>query len=195
RPRAVRDAAFVAGSQGYAAMLRSAARRGSAWARVRPGERLDIDGVRFEFLAPDSAWTAALDDPNEASTILRVQYGSRSVLLTGDAEHRLEEWLLEHAAAALDVDVLKAAHHGSRTSSGEAFLDAVRPRIALVSVGRDNTYGHPSPEVMRRLLDHGATVLRSDQLGTIVLRTDGAHWEAQAAGHRWRIAEPAAPLP
>lgn len=195
RPRAVRDAAFVAGSPGYAAMLRAAAGRGSAWARVRPGERLEFDGVQLEFLAPDSAWTAALDDPNEASTILRVQYGGRSVLLTGDAEHRLEEWLLANRRAALDVDVLKAAHHGSSTSSGEAFLEAVTPRIALVSVGRDNSYGHPSPEVMRRLLDHGATVLRSDQLGSIVLRTDGVQWEAQAAGHRWRIAAEAEPLP
>lgn len=195
RPREVRDAAFVAGSPGYAQMLRAAEGRGSAWARVRPGERLEFDGVQFEFLAPDSAWTAALDDPNEASTILRVQYGGCSVLLTGDAEHRLEQWLLANRRAALDVDVLKAAHHGSSTSSGEAFLEAVTPRIALVSVGRDNSYGHPSPEVMRRLLDHGATVLRSDQLGTIVLRTDGVTWQAEAAGHRWAIAAEAAPLP
>jgi competence protein ComEC len=195
RPAQVRDAAFVVGNPSYAAMLSAARARGSTWDRVRPGERLALDGVLLEFLAPDSAWTAALDDPNEASTILRVQYGSRSLLLTGDAEAGLERWLLTHAGAALDVDVLKVAHHGSITSSTPAFLEAVSPRIAVVSVGRDNTYGHPSTEVMQRLLALGATVLRTDQLGTLILRTDGARWEAQAAGHRWRVLDEPPPLP
>lgn len=195
RPRLVRDAAFVAASPDYAAMLRAAERRAADWARVRPGERIELDGVLLEFLAPDSAWTAALDDPNEASTILRVQFGAHAMLFTGDAELALERQLLQRANARdLDVDLLKVAHHGSITSSTEAFLDAVTPRIALVSVGRDNTYGHPSPTVMQRLLDRGATVLRTDQLGSVVLRSDGRHWEAEAAGHRWRIAQPA-PLP
>lgn len=195
RPVQVRDAAFVAASPAYAAMLASARRRGSEWARVVPGEQLDLDGVTLTFLAPDSAWTAGLDDPNEASTILRVQYGARSLLLTGDAEAGLEEWLLTHATDALDVDVLKVAHHGSSTSSTPAFVDAVSPRLGLVSVGRDNGYGHPSPDVMRRLLDAGATVLRTDQLGTLVLRTDGQVWEAEVAGLRWLLRDEPAPLP
>ena len=148
-------------------------------------ERVEIDGVQFTFLAPDSAWTIALNDPNEASAIVRVDYGDRSFLFTGDAEHQLEEWLLEHAWDALDVDVLKAGHHGSRTSSGYEFVDAVSPRIALVSVGVGNTYGHPSPDVMTRFLDAGAAVLRTDQLGTVIVRTDGQSLEVHAAGHRW----------
>lgn len=195
RPREIRDAAFVAGSGDYAEMLRAAESRGSAWARVRPGERMELDGVILEFLAPDSAWTATLSDPNEASTILRVQYGARSLLLTGDAEHALEDWLLRTSPDALDVDVLKVAHHGSSTSSGEGFLDAVSPRVAMVSVGRENSYGHPSAEVMQRLLDHGASVLRSDQLGGVVLRTDGHSWEVEAAGLRWPVREASPPLP
>lgn len=194
RPRMIRDAAFVSGNANYREMLRAAERSGSGWARVRPGEELELDGVRFSFLAPDSAWTVGLDDPNEASTILRVQHGERSLLLTGDAEHALERWLLATSRKALDVDVLKAGHHGSRTSSGEEFLEAVTPRLALVSVGRDNAYGHPSPEVMQRLLDHGATVLRTDLLGGIVLRSDGHRWEVEAAGHRWVVRD-ASPLP
>lgn len=195
RPPLMRDAAFVTASDGYAELLRHVQRRGVSWARVRPGERMLIDGVSLEFLAPDSAWTVALDDPNEASTVLRVQYGGRSVLLTGDAERGLEEWLLAHARGRLDVDVLKVGHHGSNTSSIEAFVRAVSPRLALVSVGRDNSYGHPSPDVMQRLLDAGATVLRTDQLGTIVLRTDGVTWDVAAAGHRWSVREDPAPLP
>ncbi|WKW12033.1 DNA internalization-related competence protein ComEC/Rec2 [Pseudogemmatithrix spongiicola] len=195
RPALVRDAAFVAASPAYAAMLASARRRGGQWSRVVPGERVSLDGVALTFLAPDSAWTAGLDDPNEASTILRVEYGARSLLLTGDAEAGLEQWLLGHAIEQLDVDLLKVAHHGSSTSSTPAFLDAVSPRLGLVSVGRDNSYGHPSPDVMRRLLDAGATVLRTDQLGTLVLRTDGQVWEAEVAGQRWPLRDEPAPLP
>lgn len=195
RPAAIRDAAFVAASGDYRRLLGAAERRRIPWARVQPGEKLTLDGVSFEFLAPDSAWTASLADPNEASTVLRVQYGARSVLLTGDAEGGLEEWLLSSARAALDVDVLKVAHHGSNTSTGTDFLEAVSPRVALVSVGRDNSYGHPDPDVMRRLLDAGATVLRTDQLGSVVLRTDGVAWDAQAAGQRWALREDPPPLP
>lgn len=195
RPAVVRDAAFVAGSAPYRAMLEAAQAVNADWGRVRVGERYALDGLELEFLAPDSAWTVAQHDPNEASTILRVQYGERSILLTGDAEHELEAWLLEHAAERLDVDILKAGHHGSSTSSSPAFVDAVSPRVALVSVGLANSYGHPSTEVMRRLLDAGATVLRSDQLGTVILRSDGTRWEAEAGGHRWLLREPAAPLP
>jgi competence protein ComEC len=185
RPSQVRDAAFVAGSPSYAAMLNASRDVRSQWARVTPGEGIDIDGVRFTFLAPDSAWTVSLTDPNEASTIVRVDYGARSFLFTGDAEHELEGWLLDHAADALDVDVLKAGHHGSITSSGEDFVDAVSPRIALVSVGVGNTYGHPSPDVMARLRDAGAAVLRTDQLGTVIVRTNGHSLDVEAAGHRW----------
>jgi competence protein ComEC len=195
RPAAVRDAAFVAGSEPYAEMLAATHSVQADWARVQPGERMEIDGLELEFLAPDSAWTVALDDPNEASTVLRVQYGERSLLLTGDAEVGLESWLLEHAADRLDVDLLKVGHHGSSTSSTQEFIDAVSPRVALVSVGVANSYGHPSPEVMLRLVDAGATVLRTDQLGSLVLRSDGRTWEAQAAGRRWSVRLPEAPLP
>lgn len=195
RPAEVRDAAFVEASAGYRDLLASAAAQGTRWQRVRPGEIVDIDGLELEFLAPDSAWTASLDDPNEASTVVRARYGSVRFLLTGDAEVREEAWLLEHATDRLRADVLKVAHHGSRTSTTPEFLAAVAPRIALVSVGNGNSYGHPSPEVMKRLLDAGATVLRADQLGTAILRTDGATLEAEAGGARWRVARPLPDMP
>jgi competence protein ComEC len=91
--------------------------------------------------------------------------------------------------------VLKVGHHGSRTSTSKAFLEAVRPRLALVSVGANNSYGHPNPEVMQRLAAQGATVLRTDQLGTVILRTDGEQLEVEAAGHRWRVVRPLPPSP
>lgn len=189
RPRELRDAAFVAGSAGYRDLLRTAGEVESRWERVRPGERLDIDGVELEFLAPDSSWTVALDDPNAASTVVRARFGDVRVLLTGDAEAEEERWLLDANHGGLRAEVLKVGHHGSRTSSTDAFIAAVRPRIALVSVGAANAYGHPSPEVMRRLAAAGATVLRTDQLGTVILRTDGRRLEVEAAGHRWWAAE------
>lgn len=195
RPAAVRDAAFVAGSAPYGEMLRAANAVGADWQRVRPGEVLALDDVTLEFLAPDSLWTSQLRDPNEASTVVRVDHGARSVLLTGDAEEGLERWLLARDPAALDVDVLKVAHHGSRSSSTQSFINAVTPRIALVSVGLANSYGHPASEVMQRLLDAGATVLRSDQLGSVVLRSDGHSWEAEAAGRRWTVRPKPSPLP
>ena len=174
RPRWFYDAAFVAGSEVYRGALAAAAGAGTAWRRVRPADSLVVDGVVVTFLAPDSAWTAALSDPNLASTIAVVRFGAVRFLLVGDAERPEEEWLLAHApAGSLRADVLKVGHHGSRTSSGPAFLDAVRPRLALVSVGAGNSYGHPSADVMAALAARGADVLRTDRLGTIVVRTDG----------------------
>lgn len=186
-PPDLRESAYVEGSEGYRDLLRTAAEVGTRWQRARPGETVEIDGVSLEFLAPDSAWTAGLDDPNEASTVVRARYGAVRFLLTGDAESGEERWLLDHAGD-LGAEVLKVGHHGSSTSTTAEFLAAVRPRIALVPVGTANTYGHPSPDVMRRLLDAGATVLRTDQLGTVVLRTDGETLTAEAGGVRWRVA-------
>lgn len=149
-----------------------------------------MDGLELEFLAPDSAWTVGLRDPNEASTVVRARYGTVRFLLTGDAEAGEERWLLDHVAGGLAADVLKTGHHGSSTSTTAPFLEAVAPRIALVSVGTANTYGHPSADVMRELVDRGATVLRSDQLGSVIVRTDGRALEIEAAGARWNVARP-----
>jgi competence protein ComEC len=143
RPSAVWDAGFALGSATYRDVLVAAREAGARWHRVRPGERLAIDGVTVTVLAPDSAWTAGLRDPNLASVVLRVQFGRVRFLLTGDAEAPEEDWLRAHAAPddaepgrdALSADVLKVAHHGSRTSTSAAFLGRVRPRVALISVG------------------------------------------------------------
>ena len=108
--------------------------------------------------------------------------------LTGDAEGAEEEWLLRQKVP-LRADILKAGHHGSATSTTTAFLDAVAPRVALVSVGAANGYGHPSAAVMAELRTRGTTVLRTDQLGSIVLRTDGVRITAEVAGEHWMVPE------
>jgi competence protein ComEC len=116
-----------------------------------------------------------------------VQYGEVRFLLTGDADHMEESWLLAHAERELHADVLKVGHHGASTSSSAPFLDAVHPRLALVSVGAGNGYGHPSEQVMHDLLARGASVLRTDQLGSIVIRTNGRSLEVSAGGRSWPI--------
>ncbi len=190
RPPMVWDPAFVAPSGVYARALAAVDEMDATWRRVRPGDSLVVDGVALVALAPDSAWTASLDDANSASTVLLVRYGAVRFLLTGDAEAEEEEWLLRRwGARALEADVLKVAHHGSRTSSTADFVRAVRPRLALVSVGAGNIYRHPSAEIMQRLHDAGAQLLRTDQVGHVVVRTDGRSLTVEASGDRWHVPE------
>ena len=185
RPDVFWDGAYVGTSETYRDALGAAAAAGVLWERVRPGHRRVIDNVELEFLAPDSAWTRQLDDPNEASVVVRARYGAVRFLLVGDAERAEERWLLGRDSLALRAEVLKVGHHGSITSTTEDFLRAVRPAIALVSVGSGNTYGHPNAHILASLAASGATVLRTDRQGTVVVRTDGAALEIQAQGERW----------
>ena len=179
------DGAYVTGSADYRASLAEAAQLRVAWHRVHPGDSLAVDGVHIRFLAPDSAWAASLTDPNEASAVALVQYGQVRFLMTGDAEAGEEEWMMAHDVSALRAEVLKVGHHGSSTSSTPAFLDAVQPKLALISVGAENTYGHPSPAVVRALVARGVQVLRTDHVGTVVVRTDGRSLDVEAGGERW----------
>ena len=187
RPHTFWDAAFAQGSDVYDKSLRAARDAGVEWHRVHPGDELDVDGVAIEFLAPDSAWTASLGDPNEASTIALVRFGLVRFLLVGDAEQAEEGWLLDQARSELHADVLKVGHHGSSTSTSDEFLAAVHPSAAIISVGADNPYGHPSADVLAALNRAGARVVRTDQLGTIVVRTDGRTATLEAEGQRWDI--------
>jgi competence protein ComEC len=188
RPPAYWDAAFAGGSDAYGLSLAAAKKQRVAWHRVHPGDSVLIDGVSVTFLAPDSAWTVGLSDPNLASTIAVVRYGVVRFLLVGDAERAEEDWLLERYRDELRADVLKVGHHGSSTSSSDAFLAAVHPGVAVISVGAGNKYGHPSPDVLRALARVGAEVLRTDEAGTVIVRTDGSRIEIDAGGDRWQMA-------
>jgi competence protein ComEC len=189
------DAGFAGGAEAYRASLEAARAEGVRWMRAHPGDSLTIDGVTITLLAPDSAWTSSLADPNLASVVALVRVGSVRMLLVGDAERAEEEWLLPRDSLALRADILKVGHHGSGTSSTERFLDAVRPRLALVSVGAGNSYHLPTPAVMSRLAAHGAEVLRTDHVGTIVVRTDGHQIFVEAAGDTWELSGGSLPLP
>src|SRR5688500_1620579 len=193
RPARFLDPGYVGRSAPYRAALGEATRERIPWQRVRPGDSLRVDEVVLTTLAPDSTWAAGLTDANLASTVMMARIGSIRFLFTGDAEAEEEEWLLERDPETLAADVLKVGHHGSRTSTTPRFLGAVRPRLALVSVGAHNAYRHPSPEVMQSLHGAGAQVLRTDRMGTIVVRTDGRLLEVEARDERWSI--PVRPSP
>jgi competence protein ComEC len=183
------DAGFPGAADAYRQSLATARDERIRWARAHPGDRYDIDGVAFTILAPDSAWTASLDDPNLASVVVSARYGDVRMLFMGDAERPEEEWLLAHARGELAADILKVGHHGSKTSSSEGFLAAVRPRLALVSVGAGNTYHLPTPAIMARLESIGALVVRTDHVGTIIARTDGRRIRVAADGDEWELSD------
>lgn len=186
-PRNYWDAAFAGGSQAYNASLQAARTAGVSWHRVHPADSVVIDGVMLSFLAPDSVWTAGLNDPNLASTVVRVSYGVVRFLLVGDAERPEEDWLLSHEHDELEADVLKVGHHGSSTSSSDAFLAAVQPELAVISVGAGNKYGHPSLDVIAALNRAGAQVMRTDEVGTVIVRTDGTHLEVEDRKEQWML--------
>jgi competence protein ComEC len=129
------------------------------------------NGVVATILNPSPA-IVHIDEPNNHSLVLHLQFGQVSFLLPGDIEAPIERRLVQ-ANFPLNATVLKSPHHGSKTSSSEAFLTAIDPQVVVISVGEDNRFGHPSPEVMERYAAHGLTVLRTDERGTIQFSTDG----------------------
>jgi competence protein ComEC len=139
--------------------------------RLKRGEALDIDGARVDVLAP-FADQAPMSENNE-SMVLRITFGARSFLLTGDIEKDAEARLVG-SESDLRADVLKVAHHGSKTSSTLGFLEKVNPRHAVISVARPSPFGHPHPEALARLRTTGARIWRTSECGAITISTDGA---------------------
>jgi competence protein ComEC len=147
---------------------------------LRQGQALERAGVRLEALGPPpgaEAWSE-----NDASLVLRVTFGETAFLLPGDVEGEGEEALLRQAPR-LAADVVKVPHHGSPTSSGEGLVRASHPRFAVISLGRHNPFGFPSPAVVARWREAGAEVRRTDQAGAVRFLSDGREvWRAPAAG-------------
>lgn len=112
-------------------------------------------------------------DTNNTSIVLRITYGNTSFLFTGDAEYAVEQVLID-SGAELRSTVLKVGHHGSDSSSSYSFLWNVMPQYAVISVGKGNTYGHPTEEVLSRLRDAGTTLYRTDMQGDIIATSNGS---------------------
>ena len=140
------------------------------WHAARAGDRIALDDVAVEVLSPDSLWFALPLDVNEHGVVLRVTFGAVRLLFQADAGLPVEARL---RGTVGPVELLKVGHHGSRSATSDAWLDELAPHEAVISVGRNNRYGHPAPEVVARLARHGVTVLRTDEHGTITFSTDG----------------------
>lgn len=151
---------------------------GPGYAAGRAGMAIALDPeTRVYLLSPDPGCVAPADAAdaatNNMSVVLKVCYGSTAFLLTGDAELEAEEVMLSTYGDLLRAAVLKVGHHGGSRSSSERFLDAVHPHHAVISVGRGNTFGHPTAEVLGRLGVRGIETLRTDEEGAVIFESDG----------------------
>ena len=139
---------------------------------ARRGMVLNLgDGVRLTILFPTqdvSNW-----ETNRASIVAKLEYEDISFLLTGDSPIGIEDALMKMNSRILDIDVLKLGHHGSRTSTSLKFSQVTTPEYAIISAGRDNSYGHPHQEVLNNLASVGAKILSTFENGTIKFETDG----------------------
>ena len=138
---------------------------------AKAGLDIDVgDGIEAKLVAPNSD---SYQNLNDYSAVLRLVYGNTSFIFTGDTES-VSELEMINSGYSLKSDVLKVGHHGSSTSTTPAFLNAVSPKYAVISCGKDNSYGHPHQEVITRLNNTGVIIYRTDESGTIIAESDGS---------------------
>jgi competence protein ComEC len=177
-------------SETYRALLAQAATLGIRIRHLRAGDRLTWDSIALSVLAPTPAYNNPGPPINNDSLVMRLQFGHASALLEGDAEAPSEHQMAEAARSDPDLQLgpdtlLKVGHHGSRTSTTPEFLALAAPRDAVISVGLQNTFGHPRPEVIARLAAAHARVYRTDEFGltTFRLSRDGRISESTGASN------------
>jgi competence protein ComEC len=178
------DSAQLYGGPAYRRALDVVRERHIPWLAARRGVSFDIGALtHVRVLAPElPLLRGTASDINNNSVVLRVEYGSVALLLTGDAQSEAEARLLARGPAQLRADVLKVGHHGSAYSSTPEFLAAVQPRAAVISCGLHNVFGHPSPRTLAALARLGVRVYRTDRDGGVSLSTDGRRlWVTSAA--------------
>lgn len=137
-----------------------------------PGDIYTVGALQFRILAPyDESYSG--DDPNNSSVVVHATYGNRAFLFTGDAEKQAEGVLVDKHGKEIKCDIFSAGHHGASTSNTKELLAAANPTYVVISVGEGNKYGHPTQQALDNFREAGATVYRTDELGTIVFVTDG----------------------
>jgi competence protein ComEC len=181
--RAVMDAGESFDTPPHREALRTSRRQGVRYILARRGQTATFpDGVKITVLNPDEG---AVDDGDESaindhSIVLRVTYGHASVLFDADAGHDAEEDILR-TSGRIRSTVLKVGHHGSAEATSDLWLKAAKPRIAVISVGKHNSFGHPSRETLQRLADNGVRVFRTDRDGAVTITTDGENMHVETA--------------
>jgi competence protein ComEC len=146
--------------------------KAGVWRRLFAGQQIEAGGASMEVLHPPVPSWERRRVRNDDSLVMRLRFGKVEVLLTGDAGLEFESAFTRDPAAP-PIRLLKVAHHGSKTSSSDAFLDAYAPSVAIVSAGQNNMFGHPSPVVLERLRQRDVDVFRTDRDGAVVIETDG----------------------
>jgi competence protein ComEC len=188
RPREIWEGIAVRGDPQRAALESAAVDRDVVWRTLQAFDRVTSGRATLDVLSPARPDWERLRVRNDDSLVLAVRYGDVEFLLTGDISAQMESQLAAGLGDRSPLRVLKVAHHGSRTSSSEAFLEAYRPQIAVVSAGRTNPFGHPAPAVIDRLQAAGARIFRTDRDGAVVIETDGRDLVVRAAAGRvWRM--------
>jgi competence protein ComEC len=139
---------------------------------ARTGQEINL-GASTTLLIYSPVTNPEAWESNAASIVAQLRYGSVEFMLTGDAGVDIEEYLAKNYGDLLDSEVLKLGHHGSRTSTSDLFLDIVTPLYAVVSAGKDNSYGHPHNEVVDRLNMRDINIVSTAELGTVVFKSDG----------------------
>ncbi len=154
--------------------IQGAQNKNSKVKSVKAGDFAEIDNVKIKVLHPEEKFDGI--NPNhqhDATIVLSVSYGAIKFLFTGDLEAKNEQDLIRLSAGELSTNILKVSHHGSRYSTGEPFLKLTNPQIAIISAAHDNRYDHPHKETIDRLKNHNIATYRTDELGTIIVKTDG----------------------
>ncbi len=171
---------YVVDTKIYRSFRNSLKIKGITSRQPQVGEKIDFQGVTLLCVAPADV---KFQNENDYSIGMKIIYDNISFLICGDATYRSEIEMLE-SGIDLDSDVYLVSHHGSSTSSTTRFLEAVTPRISIISVGADNTYGHPTRKVLKRLKMAETDVFRTDILGDIIMKTDGDDLSLHCRGVR-----------
>jgi len=171
-PREVWAGTFVANHEPTLKVHAVSERNRATWRWLQKGDRLDLGGVELRVHHPPLPDWERQKVRNDDSLVIELRYGQVSMLLTGDIGREVEQALIP-TLDLLPVVVLKSPHHGSGTSSSQAFIEAVKPSVVVISNGRGNPYGHPVPYVLARYGTAGSRIFRTDQDGQIEVSTDG----------------------
>ncbi len=158
------------GTSTYNSFLRAVQDEGSEVVESRAGMQMDWGTTRADVIAPPP--DQLFSETNDNSVGILLTHGSARILLAGDAEKKSEEYM-SNGSYTGPLTVLKVTHHGSSTSSTPLFLNSFTPEIAVIQVGADNSYGHPTPQTLERLQKAGAQVFRNDEHGDVIVTIDG----------------------
>ncbi len=172
KPREVWEGIPVPRFEPLTALRATAGELGLRWTNVRTGDRANIDGVDVAVEHPDPADWERQRVRNDDSIVVDVRWRDVSIVLTGDIGKAVERTLSGRLRPS-PLRVVKVPHHGSLTSSTPEFVRALRPQVAVVSVGRSNRFGHPVPDVLDRYREAGADIFRTDRDGSVTIDTDG----------------------